>query len=91
MASLTTSIFLFFGQDPTSSFLLGILVLSHWIIDFIVSPMTYAFPNDTGKLLYPFQNSPKVGLGVMKTKTGVIVVEGGSLLIGSIVFVSTLP
>ena len=82
--------FITLGQDPSSSILIGLLVFSHWIIDFIVSPMTYAFPNDTGKLLHPFGNSPKVGLGVMRTQFGVILIEGGALLMGGIIFLSTL-
>jgi hypothetical protein len=78
-----------FTQTPFTSIIIGLLVFSHWIIDFIVSPMTYAFPNDTGKLLHPFGGSIKVGLGAMKTKIGVVVIEGGFILIGVAVFIST--
>ncbi len=70
--------------------IIGFLVFSHWIIDFIVSPMTYAFPKDTGKLLHPFGGSPKVGLGFMRTKIGVLICEGGFLLIGVGIFILTL-
>ncbi|MFX0015806.1 MAG: hypothetical protein ACFE98_14555 [Candidatus Hermodarchaeota archaeon] len=77
-------------QDILTGIIIGFTVFSHWIIDFIVSPMTYAFPNDTGKLLHPFGESPKVGLGLMRTKMGVIIAEGGSLLLGSFLFLSTL-
>ncbi len=79
----------FISHDPYTSMIIGLLVFSHWVIDFIVSPMTYAVPNDTGKLLHPFGGSPKVGLGVMSTKMGVIIVEGGSLLLGSVLYLST--
>ncbi len=82
--------FMFFGQDPVTSLLLGLLVFSHWVVDFLVSPMTYVFPNDTGKLLHPFKDSPKVGLGLMQTKLGVIAVEGGSLLLGGGIFFLSL-
>ncbi len=87
---LTFLIVMLLSQDSYTSIIIGLLVFSHWVIDFIVSPMTYAFPNDTGKLLHPFGKSPKVGLGVMKTKTGVIIIEGGSLIIGGAIFISTL-
>ncbi|MFX0086109.1 MAG: hypothetical protein ACFFAU_10555 [Candidatus Hodarchaeota archaeon] len=70
--------------------IIGFLVLSHWIIDFIVSPMTYTFPKDTGKLLHPFGGSPKVGLGLMSTKMGVLVCEGGFFSIGLGIFILTL-
>ena len=66
--------------------ILGILVFSHWIIDFIVSPMEYVFPNDTGHLIHPFGGSAKIGLGVMRTKAGVIVIEGGVTLLGLLIF-----
>lgn len=66
--------------------ILGILVFSHWIIDFIVSPMEYVFPNDTGHLVHPFDGSAKIGLGVMRTKAGVIVIEGGVTLLGLLIF-----
>ncbi|MFX0210162.1 MAG: hypothetical protein ACFFDT_29540 [Candidatus Hodarchaeota archaeon] len=80
----------FIIQDIYTGIIIGLIVFSHWIIDFIVSPMTYAFPNDTGKLLHPFSGSPKVGLGLMRTKMGVMVVEGGSLLVGGVLYLSTL-
>ncbi|MHA1995773.1 MAG: hypothetical protein ACW97Z_14595 [Candidatus Hodarchaeales archaeon] len=87
---LTILTVMLLSQDSYTSIIIGLLVFSHWVIDFIVSPMTHAFPNDTGKLLHPFGKSPKVGLGVMKTKTGVIIIEGGSLIIGGAIFISTL-
>jgi hypothetical protein len=77
-------------SDLSIGLILGILVFSHWVVDFIVSPMTYAFPNDTGKLIHPFRGSSKVGLGVMRTKAGVIIVEGGITSLGCIIFLLTL-
>ncbi|MFX0173190.1 MAG: hypothetical protein ACFE9L_14940 [Candidatus Hodarchaeota archaeon] len=78
------------SNDIYISIIIGLLVFSHWVIDFIVSPMTYTFPNDTGKLLHPFGGSPKVGLGVMSTKIGVIIVEGGAFLLGGLITLSTI-
>ena len=77
----------------TSSYYHGwiitLLVFSHWIIDFIVSPMEYVFPNDTGHLVHPFGGSAKIGLGVMRTKVGVIAIEGGITFLGLLIFLST--
>ncbi|MHA1978222.1 MAG: hypothetical protein ACW98I_15055 [Candidatus Hodarchaeales archaeon] len=89
-STATTMAMLLISNDPSTSILIGLLVFSHWAIDFIVSPMTSVFPKDTGKLLHPFGNSPKVGLGVMRTKSGVILIEGGSFLIGGVLFLSTI-
>lgn len=46
----------FISNDTYTTFIIGGLVFSHWILDFIASPMTYAYPNDTGKPIF-FQNS----------------------------------
>ena len=89
-SSLIFIIAIFLIQNLYTSMILGFLVLSHWVIDFIVSPMTYAFPNDTGKLLHPFGGSPKVGLGLMRTKLGVVLSEGVPLTLGVVIFISTL-
>ncbi|MFX0051696.1 MAG: hypothetical protein ACFE8U_10445 [Candidatus Hermodarchaeota archaeon] len=87
---LAALVIILISNNVYISMIIGLLVFSHWVIDFIVSPMTYAFPNDTGKLLHPFGGSAKVGLGVMSTKIGVIVVEGGAFLLGSILYLSTI-
>ncbi|MHA1967274.1 MAG: hypothetical protein ACW964_05690 [Candidatus Hodarchaeales archaeon] len=79
-----------FTSNLQTSLIIGLLVFSHWVVDFIVSPMTYAFPTDTGKLLHPFGGSSKVGLGLMRTKAGVIICEGGSLILGVGIFILTL-
>jgi hypothetical protein len=87
---LAALVIIIISNDIYISMIIGLLVFSHWVIDFIVSPMTYAFPNDTGKLLHPFGGSPKVGLGVMSTKIGVIMIEGGAFILGSIMYLSTI-
>ncbi|MFX0181760.1 MAG: hypothetical protein ACFE95_01660 [Candidatus Hodarchaeota archaeon] len=83
---LAALVAMFVVNEFYTSMIIGLLVFSHWVIDFIVSPMTYAFPNDTGKLLHPFGGSPRVGLGLMRTKMGVILSEGGALLLGIVIF-----
>ena len=87
---LTASVFMLISHDSYTSMIIGLLVFSHWVIDFIVSPMTYVFPNDTRKFLHPFGKSPKVGLGVMRSKAGVMLIEGGFFLIGGSIFIFTL-
>lgn len=87
---LAAIVSMLFTQDRFTTMIIGFLVLSHWVIDFLVSPMTYAFPSDTGKLLHPFGGSPKVGLGLMRTKLGVVLSEGIPLTLGIIIFVTTL-
>ncbi|MFW9993303.1 MAG: hypothetical protein ACFFD4_14765 [Candidatus Odinarchaeota archaeon] len=79
-----------FGYSFQTSLIIGLLVFSHWVIDFIVSPMTYAFPNDTGKPIHPFRGSPKVGLGLMRTRVGVIAIEGGFVVLGAGTYLLTL-
>lgn len=88
-SGLAALVVTFISHDLYTSMIIRLLVFSCWVIDFIVLPMTCAFPNDTGKLLLPFGGSPKVGLGVMSTKIGVIIVNGGALLLGSVLYLST--
>ncbi len=87
---LAAIIAMLFTLNPYTTMIIGLLVFSHWVIDFLVSPMIYAFPNDTGKLLHPFSGSRKVGLGLMRTKNGAMLSEGVPLTLGIIIFVSTL-
>jgi hypothetical protein len=72
------------------SIFIGFLVFSHWVIDFISQPMTYVFPDSSGPLLHPFGDSSSVGLGLMSTEIGVIICEGGFLVIGLIIYLTTL-
>ena len=67
-------------------FIIGGLVFSHWILDFIASPMTYIYPNDTGKPIF-FQNSRKIGLGLWRSKTAVIIGEYIVTLVGLIMYI----
>ena len=51
-------------------------VLSHWVLDAVVWPMTAVIP-DSGKMPLWFSQEPSVGLGVYKTMAGVIIGEVG--------------
>ena len=87
---LAAIVALLFTHNIFTTAIIGLLIISHWVIDFLVSPMSYIYPNDTGKPLHPFSGSPKVGMGLMKTKLGVILCEGFPLSLGIIIFISTL-
>lgn len=64
---------------------IGLLVFSHWVVDFISRPMTAVFPGSTGLPLL-FDGSPTVGLGVWSTSIGVSVGEYGTLLAGLVIY-----
>lgn len=51
-----------FYQDLRTSIIVGTMVMSHWILDAIV------YPN----LSLAFENSPKVGLGLITSRPGLI-------------------
>lgn len=67
----------------------GLLVFSHWVVDFISHPMTAAFPGDTGLSLL-FDGSPTVGLGLWSTQLGVTLGEYGTLGLGLVIYLLTL-
>lgn len=76
-------------RSPRAGLFTGLLVFSHWVVDFIAKPMTFAFPSDTGLPLL-FRGSRRVGLGAWRTKTGVYLGEYGSLLVGLAIYVLTV-
>lgn len=76
-------------QDKRTSFLLALLVFSHWVIDLITHPMLAAFPYDTGLPLL-FYNSPLVGFGLYSYQWGVNIGEYGSLILGLAVYIFTI-
>ena len=59
----------------------GLMVFSHWVLDWITHPMTALSPTDKGIPL-AFGNSPLVGLGLYRSLTAVWVTEIGGLLAG---------
>ena len=79
----------YFLHDSRTSIILGLLVFSHWIIDFISQPMTFVVPNSASSLLHPFGGSPSIGLGVWSTELGVFLGEFGSLIIGLAIYFLT--
>jgi len=77
------------SRNPRSSILIGLLVFSHWVVDFISHPMTAVYPGDTGLPLL-FEGSQTVGLGMWSTQLGVNIGEYGTLLVGLAIYLLTL-
>lgn len=77
------------GRNRRAGWVAGLLVFSHWVVDFISHPMLAAFPEDT-KLSLLFDGSPTVGLGLWSTQLGMNIGEYGVLAAGVILYVLTL-
>lgn len=75
-------------RNRRTSLVIGLLVFSHWVVDFIAKPMTHAFPTDAGLPLL-FDGSPTVGLGVWRTAAGEYVGEYGTAALGAMVYMLT--
>ena len=80
---------LLISRNRFAALMIGLLVFSHWVVDFISHPMTAVFPDDTGLPLF-FTDSPLVGLGIWRTQLGVNIGEYGTLIIGLIIYLLTL-
>lgn len=77
------------SRNRSTALMIGILVFSHWAVDFISHPMTAVFPDDTGLPLL-FSETPLVGLGVWRTQLGVNIGEYGTFIVGLIIYLLTL-
>jgi membrane-bound metal-dependent hydrolase YbcI (DUF457 family) len=64
----------------------GLMVFSHWVLDWITHPMTALSPTDVGIPL-AFGNSPLVGLGLYRSLTAVWVTEIGGTLAGLAIYI----
>jgi membrane-bound metal-dependent hydrolase YbcI (DUF457 family) len=64
----------------------GLMVFSHWVLDWITHPMTALSPTDKGIPL-AFGNSPLVGLGLYRSITAVWITEIGGFLAGLAVYI----
>ena len=74
------------SRSSRAGWVAGLLVFSHWIVDFISHPMRAAFPDDT-KLSLLFDGSPTVGLGLWSTQLGMNIGEYGLLAVGILIYV----
>jgi len=77
------------SRDRRTGVVIGLLVFSHWVVDFISHPMKAAFPEDT-QLSLLFDGSPTVGLGVWSTQLGQDIGEYGGLALGVLIYAVTL-
>ena len=63
------------------SMILGLLVFSHWVLDFIGWPMSVINPNATGVPLL-FDDTVNIGLGVYSTWIGALLMDIGVFVVG---------
>ena len=77
------------SRNKRTGVIMGLLVFSHWVVDFMSHPMMAAFPTDTG-LPLSLKGSPMVGLGLWSTKTGIYVGEYGTLICGVLIYLWAL-
>ncbi|MFX0126183.1 MAG: metal-dependent hydrolase [Candidatus Hodarchaeota archaeon] len=69
------------SRNKRISLLIGLLVFSHWLVDFITWP--------TGPPLFPIERSPEINLGLMNFLyssnigliIGILIIEFGSLIV----------
>jgi hypothetical protein len=61
--------------------IIGLLVFSHWILDFIGWPMSVIDPNASGIPLL-FDDAVNIGLGVYSTWVGALLMDIGVLVVG---------
>jgi hypothetical protein len=89
-SSLAAAIAWQLRRDRSLAIFIGLLVASHWVVDFITQPMTHAFPGSVGPPLL-FAGSPTVGLGLYRTSLGQNLGEYGTLAAGIVLYaVATL-
>lgn len=74
-----------FSRNIKTSLLIGLLVFSHWILDFISHPMGMGknLPKDIPLL---FENSTKIGLGLYNSIIAAAITEIGLLVAGLIIY-----
>jgi hypothetical protein len=77
----------FFTEDGRLRVLVGALVFSHWLVDFVTQPMRAAFPGAGFRMRLFFSPSPTVeGLGLYDSAAVLNLVEHGTLVIGVAVY-----
>lgn len=64
----------------------GLMVFSHWVLDWVTHPMTALVPTDVG-LPIAFSKSPLIGLGLYRSITAVWITEVGGFLVGLTIYI----
>lgn len=78
-----------FSRKSKLSWVIGLLVLSHLVLDFITSPKSAFYPGDTGMPLL-FDYSRTYGLGLWSNGSIALIGEIGILLIGISYYIITI-
>jgi hypothetical protein len=87
MWSLAAGLFAWLiSKNKKTSLIIGLLVLSHTILDIIASPKLAFYPTDT-KVPVFFDNSLSVGLGLFKNEAVALIFEFGVFLSGLLIYV----
>lgn len=88
--SLVAALFTFLiSKSKKVSIVIGILVLSHTILDIIASPKLAFYPTDKMIPVF-FNDSLSVGLGLFKYKTIALISEFGFLIAGLVIYFLTV-
>ena len=77
------------SKNKKVSIIIGLLVLSHTILDIIASPKLAFYPTDTKMPIF-FNDSLSVGLGLFKYKAFALISEFGILIAGFIIYILTI-
>lgn len=77
------------SKNKKTSIIIGLLVLSHTILDIIASPKLAFYPTDAKMPIF-FNDSLSVGLGLWKYKTVAFIGEFGILIVGFIIYILTI-
>ncbi len=81
----------FFSRSAATRAFIGLLVFSHWLVDFITQPMGAAFPGAGFRMRVFFSESPTVeGLGLYNSALAMYTVDYGVLVAGIAVYVVTV-
>lgn len=86
---VATLITFLISRNKKVSIIIGLLVLSHTVLDIIASPKLAFYPTDT-KLPVFFNDSWSVGLGLFKYKTIALISKFGFLIAGLIIYFMTI-
>jgi hypothetical protein len=76
-------------KNKKVSIIIGLLVLSHTILDIIASPKLAFYPTDTRMPVF-FNDSLSLGLGLFKYKTIALISEFGFLIAGLLIYFLTV-
>ena len=68
------------------SIIIGLVVFSHWILDFIGWPMSAIDANATGVPLL-FDDAVNIGLGVYSTWVGALLMDLGVFAVGLVIYI----